>query len=119
MLTGRTLFGRKSAKGQELDDHYFGVIPERVQNFMNDLEKELLKLGIPVLTRHNEVAPSQFEFAPMFDKLNVANDHNMLAMDLMHKIAKHNLRILMYEKPFHGLNGMVNITIGLWLQILE
>tara|TARA_B100001027_G_scaffold114927_1_gene79337 strand:- start:1481 stop:3682 length:2202 start_codon:yes stop_codon:yes gene_type:complete len=106
MLTGRTLFGRKSAKGQELDDHYFGVIPERVQNFMNDLEKELLKLGIPVLTRHNEVAPSQFEFAPMFEELNVANDHNMLAMDLMHKIAKkHNLRILMHEKPFHGLNG--------------
>ena len=106
MLTGRTLFGRKSAKGQELDDHYFGVIPERVQLFMNDLEEESLKLGIPVLTRHNEVAPSQFEFAPMYEELNVANDHNMLVMDLMHKVArKHNLRILMHEKPFHGLNG--------------
>ena len=106
MLTGRTLFGRKSAKGQEQDDHYFGVIPERIQNFMNDLEEQSLKLGIPVLTRHNEVAPSQFEFAPMFEELNVANDHNMLAMDLMHKVArKHNLRILMHEKPFHGLNG--------------
>lgn len=106
MLTGRTLFGRKSAKGQELDDHYFGVIPERVHNFMNDLEDESLKLGIPVLTRHNEVAPGQFEFAPMFEELNVANDHNMLVMDLMHKVArKHNLRVLMHEKPFHGLNG--------------
>ncbi|NQY10507.1 MAG: glutamine synthetase III, partial [Flavobacteriales bacterium] len=106
MLTGRTLFGRKSAKGQELDDHYFGVIPERVQVFMNAFEQEALKLGIPVLTRHNEVAPSQFECAPMFEELNVSNDHNMLVMDVMHKVAsKHGLRILMHEKPFFGING--------------
>ena len=105
-LTGRTLFGRKPAKGQELDDHYFGSIPERVQVFMNDFENEALKLGIPVLTRHNEVAPNQFECAPMYEELNVSNDHNMLVMDVMHRVArKHNLRVLMHEKPFAGLNG--------------
>lgn len=106
LLTGRTLFGRKSPKGQELDDHYFGVIPERVQAFMHDFEQEALKLGIPVLTRHNEVAPNQFECAPMFEELSLSNDHNMLVMHIMQKVArKHDLRILMHEKPFAGLNG--------------
>ena len=106
VLTGRTLFGHKSAKGQQLEDHYFGSIPERVQSFMIDFERAALKLGIPVLTRHNEVAPNQFECAPMFEELNVAIDHNLLLMDLMKKVAvQHGLRVLIHEKPFAGING--------------
>ena len=106
ILTGRTLFGNKSAKGQQLEDQYFGTIPERVQNFMMDFERESLKLGIPVLTRHNEVAPNQFECAPMFEELNVAIDHNLLLMDIMNRVAKkHGLKVLLHEKPFAGVNG--------------
>ena len=106
MLAGRTLFGNKSPKGQQLEDQYFGSIPERVQNFMMDFERESLKLGIPVLTRHNEVAPNQFECAPMFEELNVAIDHNLLLMDVMNRVArKHGLRVLLHEKPFAGVNG--------------
>lgn len=106
MLTGRTLFGKKPARNQQLEDHYFGSIPERVQNYMVDFEVEALKLGIPVLTRHNEVAPGQYECAPMFEELNVAVDHNLLVMDTMNRIAqKHGLRILFHEKPFAGVNG--------------
>jgi glutamine synthetase len=106
LLTGRTLFGGKSAKGQQMDDHYFGSIPVRVQDFMKEFELEALKLGIPILTRHNEVAPGQYECAPMFEETNVAVDHNLLIMDLMEKIAiKHRFRILFGEKPFAGLNG--------------
>jgi glutamine synthetase len=106
LLTGRTLFGNKSAKDQEQDDHYFGVIPERVQQFIHEFEREALKLGIPVLTRHNEVAPNQFECAPMYEELNVANDHNMLLMDLMKRVSKrHRLQVLLHEKPFAGING--------------
>lgn len=106
VLTGRTLFGSKSARGQQLEDHYFASIPERVQNYMTDFEKESLKLGIPVLTRHNEVAPGQYECAPMFEELNVAIDHNLLLMDIMNRVAhKHGLRVLFHEKPFAGING--------------
>ena len=106
LLTGRTIFGKKSAKGQQMDDHYFGSIPERVENFMKDFEMEALKLGIPILTRHNEVAPGQYECAPMFEETNLAVDHNRLIMDLMGKIAiKHQFRVLFNEKPFAGLNG--------------
>ncbi len=106
LLTGRTIFGKKSAKGQQMNDHYFGLIPERVENFMKDFEMEALKLGIPILTRHNEVAPGQYECAPMFEETNVAVDHNLLIMDLMGKIAiKHQFRVLFNEKPFAGLNG--------------
>ncbi len=106
LLTGRTLFGGKSAKGQQMDDHYFGSIPVRVQDFMKEFELEALKLGIPILTRHNEVAPGQYECAPMFEETNVAVDHNLLIMDLMEKIAiTHRFRILFGEKPFAGLNG--------------
>ncbi len=105
-LTGRALFGYASAKGQQLDDHYFGSIPERAMSFMQEYEIECHKLGIPVTTRHNEVAPNQFELAPMFEEANLANDHNLLLMDLMEKIArKHDFRILYHEKPFAGLNG--------------
>ncbi len=105
-ITGRTLFGGKPAKGQQLDDHYFGTIPERVQAYMQDFERESLKLGIPVLTRHNEVAPGQYECAPMFEELNVAVDHNLLVMDVMSRTAKkHGLKILFHEKPFAGVNG--------------
>jgi glutamine synthetase len=105
-MTGRTLFGKSSAKGQQLEDHYFASIPERVQTYMIDFEREALKLGIPVLTRHNEVAPGQYECAPMFEELNVAIDHNLLLMDLMHKVAhRHGLRVLLHEKPFAGING--------------
>ncbi len=106
ILTGRTLLGHAPAKGQQLDDHYFGSIPTRTLNFMKELEIECMKLGIPVTTRHNEVAPNQFELAPMFEEANVAVDHNSLLMDVMGKIAnKHHFKILFHEKPFAGVNG--------------
>jgi glutamine synthetase len=105
-LTGRTLMGHSSAKDQQLEDHYFASIPERVTNFMIDVENEAYKLGIPIKTRHNEVAPNQFEFAPIFEECNLANDHNLMTMDLMEKIArKHGFRVLLHEKPFAGING--------------
>ena len=105
-LTGRTLMGHSSAKDQQLDDHYFGSIPPRVTGFMKELELECHKLGIPVKTRHNEVAPNQFELAPIFEDVNLANDHNQLVMDLMKRIAqKHNFNVLLHEKPFKGVNG--------------
>ncbi len=106
ILTGRTLMGHQSSKDQQLDDHYFGSIPERVAAFMKDFEIEAYKLGIPVKTRHNEVAPNQFECAPIFEELNLANDHNQLVMDVMKRVAKrHNFRVLFHEKPFAGING--------------
>ncbi len=106
VLTGRTLLGHAAAKGQQLDDHYFGVIPSRALKFMGDLEKECTKLGIPVKTRHNEVAPNQFELAPVFEEANLAVDHNLLLMDVMEKIAdKHNFKVLFHEKPFADVNG--------------
>ncbi len=105
-MTGRALFGQTAAKGQQLDDHYFGSIPARATAFMREFETEAIKLGIPVTTRHNEVAPNQFECAPIFEECNLANDHNLLLMDLMEKVArKHNFRVLLHEKPFAGLNG--------------
>ena len=105
-LTGRTLVGHSAAKGQQLDDHYFGVIPARVLGFMIDFEQECTKLGIPVKTRHNEVAPNQFELAPVFEEANLAVDHNLLLMDVMDKIAdRHNFKVLFHEKPFAGING--------------
>ncbi|MBT5402113.1 MAG: glutamine synthetase type III, partial [Crocinitomicaceae bacterium] len=104
--TGRVLVGHYPAKGQQLDDHYFGSIPDRALAFMRDYEQESLKLGIPVTTRHNEVAPNQFECAPVFEETNLANDHNLLLMDVLEKVArKHNFRVLFHEKPFAGLNG--------------
>jgi len=106
IMTGRTLFGQTSAKGQQLDDHYFGSIPARATAFMREFEIEAIKLGIPLTTRHNEVAPNQFECAPIFEECNLANDHNQLLMDLMEKVArKHHFRVLLHEKPFAGLNG--------------
>ncbi len=106
IMTGRTLLGHPPARGQQLDDHYFGSIPERVMAFMRELEIESLKLGIPVKTRHNEVAPNQFELAPIFEEANLAVDHNSLLMDIMKKIArKHNFEVLLHEKPFEGVNG--------------
>ena len=106
MMAGRALFGHSPAKGQQLEDHYFGSIPERAQAFMRDFETEALKLGIPVKTRHNEVAPNQFECAPVFEELNLAVDHNMLLMDVMEKTArKHDFRVLLHEKPYAGVNG--------------
>lgn len=106
VLTGKTLLGHAPAKGQQLDDHYFGSIPTRVMNFMKELEIECMKLGIPVTTRHNEVAPNQFELAPMFEEVNVAIDHNSLLMDLMGRVAnKHHFKVLLHEKPFAGING--------------
>ena len=106
MLTGRTLMGHDSAKNQQMDDHYFGTIPERVQAFMKDLETQALELGIPSKTRHNEVAPGQFELAPIYEECNLAVDHNMLLMSLMKKVAhKHGFRVLLHEKPFDGING--------------
>ncbi|MBS1581647.1 MAG: glutamine synthetase III [Bacteroidetes bacterium] len=106
MMAGRALFGHSPAKGQQLEDHYFGSIPERAQAFMRDFETESLKLGIPVKTRHNEVAPNQFECAPVFEELNLAVDHNMLLMDVMEKTArKHHFRVLFHEKPYAGVNG--------------
>lgn len=106
LLTGRTLMGHSSAKDQQMDDHYFGSIPERVSAFMKDLEIQALELGIPCKTRHNEVAPNQFELAPIYEECNLAIDHNMLIMGLMKKIArKHGFRCLLHEKPFAGVNG--------------
>ena len=106
VLTGRTLFGAPSAKGQQLEDHYFGTIPDRILSFMNDVEKELWMLGIPAKTRHNEVAPAQFELAPQFEELNLASDHNMLVMDTLRNVAeKYGLKCLLHEKPYAGING--------------
>ncbi|MBO7371563.1 MAG: glutamine synthetase III [Bacteroidales bacterium] len=106
LMSGRTLMGHNSAKNQQLDDHYFGAIPERVQAFMKELEIEAMKLGIPTKTRHNEVAPNQFELAPIFEETNLSCDHNMLVMTLMRKIAKkHGFQCLLHEKPFDGVNG--------------
>ena len=106
MLTGRTLMGHDSAKNQQMDDHYFGTIPDRVQAFMKDLEVQALELSIPCKTRHNEVAPNQFEIAPIFEECNLAVDHNMLLMSLMKKVAlKHGFVVLLHEKPFAGING--------------
>ncbi len=106
LLTGRTLMGHDSAKNQQMDDHYFGAIPERVAAFMRDLEIQALELGIPCKTRHNEVAPNQFEVAPIFEDTNLAVDHNMLLMSLMKRVArKHGFRALLHEKPFAGING--------------
>ena len=106
MATGRTLLGHTSAKGQQLDDHYFGSIPTRVLNYMRDLENHCMLLGIPVKTRHNEVAPNQFELAPIFEETNLAVDHNSLLMDVMQKVAeRHDFKVLFHEKPFKGVNG--------------
>ncbi|MEN8137849.1 MAG: glutamine synthetase III [Bacteroidota bacterium] len=106
LQTGRTLLGHAPAKGQQLDDHYFGSIPDRAIEFMKEVEAESIKLGIPVKTRHNEVAPNQFEFAPVFEEVNLANDHNSLFMDIIEKVArKHHFRALFHEKPFAGING--------------
>ncbi len=106
MMTGRTLLGHTSAKGQQLDDHYFGSIPTRALTYMRDLEQECMLLGIPVKTRHNEVAPNQFEFAPIFEETNLAVDHNCLLMDVMAKVAeRHDFKVLLHEKPFKGVNG--------------
>ena len=106
LLTGRTLMGHESSKNQQLEDHYFGAIPTRVMEFMKELEIESLKLGITLKTRHNEVAPNQFELAPVFEECNLANDHNLLVMALMRKISrKHGFRVLLHEKPFKGING--------------
>ena len=106
VMTGRTLLGHTSAKGQQLDDHYFGSIPTRALNYMRDLEQECMLLGIPVKTRHNEVAPNQFELAPIFEETNLAVDHNSLLMDVMQKVAeRHDFKVLFHEKPFKGVNG--------------
>ncbi|MGI9547847.1 MAG: glutamine synthetase III, partial [Flavobacteriaceae bacterium] len=106
VLAGRTLVGQAAAKGQQLDDHYFGVIPLRAISFMKDLEMECTRLGIPVKTRHNEVAPNQFEIAPVFAEANLAVDHNLLLMDIMEKVAdRHHFKVLFHEKPFAGING--------------
>ena len=106
VMTGRTLVGSAAAKGQQLDDHYFGVIPPRVLNFMSDLEEQCIRLGIPVKTRHNEVAPNQFELAPVFEEANLSVDHNLLLMDVMEEIAdRHGFMVLFHEKPFAGING--------------
>ncbi len=116
MSSGRTLFGAPAPKGQEFDDHYFGAIPERVLGFMLDAEKELFKLGIPAKTRHNEVAPAQFELAPVFEKANVATDHQQLLMETLKRVAsRHGMECLLHEKPFAGVNGSgkhVNFSIG-------
>lgn len=106
VLTGRTLLGHSPAKGQQLDDHYFGTIPNRAMQYMRDLETECMLLGIPVKTRHNEVAPNQFELAPVYDEANLAVDHNSLLMDVMDKVAeRHDFKVLFHEKPFAGVNG--------------
>src|SRR6187399_98334 len=106
VLSGRTVFGHAPAKGQQLDDHYFGAIPERIYAYMRDFEQESYKLGIPIRTRHNEVAPAQFECAPIFEETNLAVDHNTLLMDIMERVAKrHGLKCLLHEKPFAGING--------------
>jgi glutamine synthetase len=106
VMSGRTVFGHAPAKGQQLEDHYFGSIPERIYAFMRDYEAEAYKLGIPLRTRHNEVAPAQFECAPIFEEVSVAVDHNILLMDVMDRVARrHHLRVLLHEKPFAGING--------------
>lgn len=106
VTAGRTLIGAKPPKGQELEDHYFGSIKDRILAFMQEMENELYKLGIPIKTRHNEVAPSQYEMAPIFEEANVASDHNQIAMETMHRVARrHNLALLLHEKPFAGING--------------
>jgi glutamine synthetase len=106
VMAGRTIFGHSPARGQQMEDHYFGSIPSRIYDYMKDFEIEAWKLGIPVRTRHNEVAPSQFEVAPLFEEVNVANDHNQLLMDVMVRVAeRHHLKIIFHEKPFAGLNG--------------
>ena len=106
LMTGRTVFGHAPSRGQQLSDHYFGSIPRRVTNFMLEFETEALRLGIPVRTRHNEVAPGQFEVAPQFEEVNLAVDHNVLLMDIMERVAeKHNFKVLFHEKPFKGING--------------
>ncbi len=106
VMSGRTVFGHSPARGQQLDDHYFGSIPSRVYDFMKDFEIEALKLGIPVMTRHNEVAPSQFEVAPLYEEINVATDHNQLLMEVMNRVSVHHkLKVLFHEKPFANLNG--------------
>jgi glutamine synthetase len=106
LLTGRTLLGASSARGQQLEDHYFGAIPSRVKSFMQEAEFELYKLGIPIKTRHNEVAPSQFELAPIFEDMNIASDHNLLTMEVLKRVAlKHGMVCLLHEKPFAGING--------------
>ncbi|MBT8204245.1 MAG: glutamine synthetase III, partial [Eudoraea sp.] len=106
VMAGRTLVGQDAAKGQQLDDHYFGVIPQRALEFMKELEIECMKLGIPVKTRHNEVAPNQFELAPVFEEANLSVDHNLLLMDIMEKVAeKHKFKVLFHEKPFAKING--------------
>ncbi len=106
VMTGRTLMGHESPKNQQLEDHYFGAIPSRVEAFMLDLEIECHRLGIPAKTRHNEVAPNQFELAPIYEELNLANDHNLLLMSVMNEVARrHNFRVLLHEKPFKGVNG--------------
>ena len=106
LLTGRTLFGHSSSKGQQLDDHYFGAIPSRANAFIRDFEYEVHRLGIPVMTRHNEVAPNQFECAPLFEECNLAVDHNSLLMDVMERVGeRHNFKVLLHEKPFAGING--------------
>ena len=106
VMTGRTLMGHESAKNQQLEDHYFGAIPARVLAFMRELEYEALRAGIPVRTRHNEVAPNQFEMAPMFEDVNLANDHNLLVMSIMERVAqRHHFRVLLHEKPYAGVNG--------------
>src|SRR5215813_5702341 len=106
VMTGRTVFGHSSAKNQQLEDHYFGSIPERVYGYIRDFETECYKLGIPLRTRHNEVAPAQFEVAPIFEEVSVAVDHNSLLMDIMDRVARrHKLRVLLHEKPFAGING--------------
>ncbi len=116
LIAGRTLFGAKPPKGQEFEDQYYGVIPERVFAFMIEVEQELYKLGIPVKTRHNEVAPSQYEIAPLYESANLATDHNQLIMTILRRVArKHNLVCILHEKPFQGLNGSgkhVNYSIG-------
>src|SRR5258706_5041592 len=106
VMTGRTVYGHSSAKNQQLEDHYFGSIPERVYAYIRDYEEEAYKLGIPLRTRHNEVAPAQFECAPIFEEVNLAVDHNTLLMDVMARVAsRHNLCLLLHEKPFAGING--------------
>ncbi len=116
LLSGRTLFGKAPAKGQQFDDHYFGAIPERVQVFMQDVEEKLYKLGIPAKTRHNEVAPGQFEIAPFFEAANVATDHQQLLMTVLRNMAKkHGFICMLHEKPFKGVNGSgkhVNWSVG-------
>src|SRR5690606_8305561 len=106
VMTGRTLLGASSPRGQQLEDHYFGSIPSRAKTFMEDLEIELYRLGIPIKTRHNAVAPSQFELAPIFEHVNIASDHNTLTMETMKRVAaRHGLLCLLNEKPFAGING--------------